>query len=255
MDTPSSATAPFSFDGGPVGLLLSHGFTGSPASMTPWGRHAADHGLSVRVPCLPGHATTWQDMNTTTWDDWLGELDSALTQLTARCEFVAVGGLSMGGGLALRLAQLRPADVGALVLVNPAIAMRRLDLRLVPLLSRILPSMPGIGNDIKKPGVDEHGYDRTPLKALHSQLKGWKQVRAGLPSVTAPMLMFHSNEDHVVDDMTTRLVLAEASSPTKEYVRLLDSYHVATIDNDAELIREQALAFISREARRSGVET
>ncbi|HEY9565305.1 MAG TPA: esterase, partial [Nocardioides sp.] len=58
-----------------VGVLLSHGFTGSPASMKPWGRFLAERGYAVEVPLLPGHGTTWQDMNTTNWDDWYGEIE------------------------------------------------------------------------------------------------------------------------------------------------------------------------------------
>lgn len=237
---------PFSADGGPLGVLLSHGFTGSPASMRPWGEHLAARGHTVRVPRLPGHGTHWQEMNSTTWQDWLGELDRNLTELTERCEFVAVAGLSMGGALALRLAQQRSADVGALVLVNPAVAMKRLDLKLVPLLSRLLPSFPGIGNDVKRPGADEIGYDRTPLKALASQLKGWAEVRADLDRVTAPLQFFHSTADHVVDDTTAGFVLDRVASPLTEYIRLHHSYHVATIDFDAPTIFEMSAEFIER---------
>lgn len=237
---------PFAADGDDVGVLLSHGFTGSPASMTPWGRHLADLGRTVRVPRLPGHGTSWQDMNTTTWDDWYGELDAALTDLTSRCRTVVVGGLSMGGALALRLAEQRPDDVAALVLVNPAINLRRFDVKLVPLLSRVLPSMPGIGNDIKLEGQDEIGYDKTPLQALASQLRGWAAVRADLAQVTAPLLMFRSAEDHVVDDSSKTLILDGVSSPVREFVDLTNSYHVATLDHDAPMIFERSAAFVAQ---------
>jgi carboxylesterase len=255
MDTMQSPSAPikhgaepFAADGGPVGVLLSHGFTGSPASMSPWGRDLAERGHTVRVPRLPGHGTTWQEMNRTRSDDWYGELDAALTDLRSRCERVAVAGLSMGGCLALRLAQQRPDDVDALVLVNPAIHLRRFDLRLVPVLQHLLPSMPGIGNDIKKSGADEIGYDRTPLKALASQLTMWKQVRADLPRVTAPLLMFRSTDDHVVDDSSQEIILQGVGSTVRELVTLTDSYHVATLDHDAARIFSQSAAFIAAHA-------
>lgn len=239
---------PFHADGGRIGILLSHGFTGSPASMTPWGRYLAAANHTVSVPRLPGHGTTWQEMNTTTWRDWYGELDTALTDLRSHCDWVAVCGLSMGGALALRLAEQRPDDVGALVLVNPAIALKRLDLKFVPLLSKVMPSMPGIGNDIKKPGQDEIGYDRTPLKALASQLQLWRDVRANLPRVTAPLLMFRSREDHVVDATTSALVMNGVSSPERELVELTNSFHVATLDHDADVIMERSAQFIADHA-------
>lgn len=240
---------PFGADAGRVGVLLCHGFTGSPASMTPWARHlheAAGH--TVRVPRLPGHGTTWQEMNTTTWQDWYGEVDAALTDLRSQCDWVAVAGLSMGGALALRLAEQRPDDVGALILVNPAIALRRLDLKVVPLLSRVVPSLPGIGNDIKKPDQDEIGYDRTPLKAMASQLQLWKDVRAHLGQVRAPLLMFRSADDHVVDDTTAGLVMSGVSSADRELVELGNSFHVATLDHDAGYIMERSVEFIADHA-------
>ena len=242
---PKPGAEPFAADGDRTGVLLSHGFTGSPASMTPWARHLAGRGHTVRVPLLPGHGTTWQHMNRTRWDDWYGELDTALTDLRSRCDRVIVVGLSMGGCLALRLAEQRPDDVDAIVLVNPAVNVRRLDIKLVPALQWIVPSMPGIGNDIKKPGQDEIGYDRTPLKALASQLVMWKDVRAHLPSVTQPLLMFRSDDDHVVDASSQSIILDGVSSPVAELVPLADSFHVATLDHDAELIFERTDAFIA----------
>lgn len=240
---------PFSHDGGPVGVLLSHGFTGSPASMTPWGQYLADRGYTVRVPLLPGHGTTWQDMNRTRWDDWYAAIDDALTDLKGRCEQVAVCGLSMGGSLAMRLAEVRPDDVEALVVVNPVIGVKNWQLKLVPALKWLVPAMPGIGNDIKKPGGDEVGYDRTPLKALASQVRGWRQVRAHLGQITAPLLVFRATDDHVVDATSLPLIKAGVSSAVAEYVTLENSFHVATLDHDAPLIFERSAAFIAEHVR------
>jgi len=236
---------PFSHDGGPVGVLLSHGFTGSPASITPWARSLAERGHTVRVPRLPGHGTTWQDLNATRWDDWYATVDATLSELRERCDQVVVGGLSMGGALALRLAELRPDDVDALVVVNPAIGIRNWQLKLLPVLKWVVPAMPGIGNDVKKEGVDEVGYDKTPLKALASQMGGWRQTKDDLNRITAPLLMFRSTDDHVVDDTSLGLIRAAVASEVTEYVTLENSYHVATLDHDAPLIFERSAAFIA----------
>jgi carboxylesterase len=236
---------PFDSDGGPIGVLLSHGFTGSPASMTPWGRHLADRGFTVRVPRLPGHGTTWQELNGKTWDDWYATVDASLTELRERCERVAVCGLSMGGSLALRLSELRADDIDALVLVNPVVDVKIWQLKLLPALKWIVPSLPGIINDIKKPGADEVGYARMPLKAMASQMHGWSDIRDDLGKVTAPLLMFRATDDHVVDDTSLGLIKAGVSSAVAEYVTLENSYHVATIDHDAEMIFERSAAFIA----------
>jgi len=236
----------WSHDGRPVGVLLCHGFTGSPQGLRPWGEALAAAGHGVELPLLPGHGTTWQDLNRTTWHDWYEAVDTALTRLAARSQTVVVAGLSMGGCLALRLAEHRPADVAGLVLVNPAVLVRDPRLKLLPVLRRVVGSFPGIASDIKKPGASELGYDRTPLNALASLLRLQADVVPRLPDVTQPLLLLRSAEDHVVPAASSRLVLDRVSSADRTEVVLPDSYHVATLDHDAGRIVEESLTFISR---------
>jgi len=228
-----------------IGVLLSHGFTGSPASMRPWAEHLGAQGYGVAVPLLPGHGTTWQELNRLRWEDWYAALARAFDALRAEHDAVVVGGLSMGGALVLRLAADRPAEVAGVIVVNPAVATRRLDVRLLPVLKHLVPSFPAIANDIKKPGVDEHAYARTPLKAIHSLIRAWPALRADLPRVTAPLLYFRSAEDHVVDDASEPVILDGVSSTEVTRVALPDSFHVATLDNDAPLVFERSAAFVS----------
>ncbi|NYG56279.1 alpha/beta hydrolase [Nocardioides perillae] len=227
-----------------VAVLLSHGFTGSPASIRPWGEELARRGYAVEVPRLPGHGTTWQEMNRTRWSDWYAEVARAFDRLHAAHDAVVVGGLSMGGALALRLAADRGRDVAGVVLVNPAVTSTNKQLLAVPVLKHLVASMPGIGNDVAKPGVDEVGYDRTPLKALHSMTRAWGPLRADLPRVTAPVLLLRSVVDHVVDPSSGRLLQARLRDVTE--VLLPDSFHVATLDHDAPRIVEESAAFVAR---------
>jgi len=71
----------FYLPSGPVAVLMIHGFNGSPASIKPWAQGLADLGFSVAAPCLPGHGTTWEDMNNTTWQQWYEEVDREFTKL------------------------------------------------------------------------------------------------------------------------------------------------------------------------------
>lgn len=237
---------PDEVDGRRIGVLLSHGFTGSPASMVPWGRHLAGLGYAVAVPRLPGHGTTWQELNRTEWQDWYGEVERAFEKLSADCDRVVVGGLSMGGGLVLKLAAEHGTQVAGVMLVNAAVASSNKQLLAVPLLKRVIPSMPGIGNDIKKPGQEEYGYDRTPLRAVGSMLAGWKAIREDLPKVTQPIIHFRSVEDHVVDPSSSQIIASKVSSREVNERMLENSYHVATLDNDAPAIFEESVEFIRR---------
>jgi carboxylesterase len=235
-------------DGDDIGVLLCHGFTGNPSSLAAWAQRLADDGRTVRVPRLPGHGTTWQEMNRTRWEDWYAVLEAELLALLQRCEVVIVGGLSMGGALALRLAEEHPADVAGLALVNPAVTLSDPRLRLLPVLKHLVASVPGIGSDIAQPGAVELAYDRTPLSALHSSMKGYAMVARDLPKITQPLLLMHSPQDHVVPPRSSSMVLSRVSSKDITEVLLQRSYHVATLDHDAELIEQTSSEFITRVA-------
>jgi esterase/lipase len=232
---------PFAFPGGDgpdgrTGVLLVHGFTGTPMSMRPWGEHLAAEGFAVRCPLLPGHGTRWQDCNASTHDQWTTAVENAFDELVAVCDRVFVAGLSMGGTLATRLAEVRPDDVAGLLLVNPALLTQRLNAKLLPVLARITPSWTPIASDIKKPGITELAYPKLPTRAMMQLRRLWAATRAELGRVTAPVIVFHSVEDHVVEPVNSTILLAGVGSADTTEVLLEDSYHVATLDNDAPRI-------------------
>jgi carboxylesterase len=235
---------PVDLPGGPVGVLLSHGFTGTTQSIRPWAEHLHAAGLTVVAPRLPGHGTRWQDMNATRFDDWYAEVERSFDALRDRCGTVFAMGLSMGGTLVLRLAELRSDEVAGLVVVNASLGTDRRDARLAPLLSRFVPSFPGIASDIRKPGVTELAYDRVPLKAVASLQAAWPVVARDLPRISCPVLAYRSRTDRIVPASSGQALLAGLAGGTVEERVLEDSYHVATLDHDAPTIFEGSLAFV-----------
>jgi carboxylesterase len=245
--TPDQGRTAFRHDGGDVGVLLIHGFPGAPGSMRAWADSLVAEGYSVRLPLLPGHGTRWQDANRTTFDDWLGEVTVALQELTERCRAVVVCGLSMGGTLTLRLAELYPGALAGIVLVNPSVLSLRKEAKyLLPVLRYVAPAYPGILGDIAKPGVEEPGYKYIPVKAMYSLSRAWPVVRAELPKVTVPVLLLHSRVDHVVEPVNAQVIRNEISSTDVTEIVLERSYHVATMDYDAELIFASSVEFIEK---------
>ncbi|RMI37014.1 alpha/beta hydrolase [Streptomyces triticirhizae] len=232
--------------GAEVGVLLCHGFTGSPQSLRPWAEALAARGHTVSLPLLPGHGTRWQDMAVTGWPDWYATVHRELLLLAERCERVVVCGLSMGGALALRLAARQPGNVSALALVNPALTFPAAKGAALAVLRHLVPSTPGLVGDIARPGVREVGYDRVPSRAAHSLRELLSLVRDELPQVTQPLLLMHSAVDHVVPPTDSALLLARVSSLDVREVVLTESFHVATLDHDAERILQETDAFITR---------
>ena len=244
---------PFTFPGdgenGRTGVLLVHGFTGTPMSMRPWGEHLAEAGFAVHCPLLPGHGTRWEDCNLSTHGEWTRAVDESFDALAADCDRVFVAGLSMGGTLATRLAETRPDDVAGLLLVNPSLFTQRLDAKLLPMISRLTGSWAPIASDIKKPGVTELAYPKLPTRAMMQLRQLWAATRADLGRITAPVIVFHSREDHVVEPANSTALLEGVSSTDTTEVVLENSYHVATLDNDAPLIFTGSVDWIRARTR------
>jgi carboxylesterase len=240
---------PYIHDGGPVGALLCHGFTGSPQSLRPWAEYLADAGLSVSLPRLPGHGTTWKEMARTRWEDWYAEVDRAFEDLAKRATEVFVMGLSMGGCLALRLAELHSSSISGLVLVNPSITADNSLVALTPVLKYVVPSLKGVGNDVKKDGARELAYDKMPVKAIASLRRLWSATQADLGRLTQPILVYRSAADHVVGPASLAALRGAVPDSQLTVRACEDSFHVATLDNDAPEIFAGSLEFVRTHSR------
>jgi carboxylesterase len=214
--------------------------------MRPWAHFLNEHGYTVRVPLIPGHGTRWQDLNKVKWNEWPAKAQSELDLLLKECRLVFIFGLSMGGGNTLYVTAKNNDRVAGIVLVNPMIHIPEFAIKFVDIIKHLSASRPSVGDDIKKPGVTEWGYDALPTKGVAQLHRFLKVTRRLLPSITVPMMVFHSIEDHVLKVSNTEIILDETSSTDKVRIELANSYHVATLDYDAETIFENSRQFIER---------
>lgn len=237
---------------GKTGIVFVHGFTGSPASMRPWAHYFEERGYTVRVPRIPGHGTRWEDLNEVEWQEWPKKVEQEIAALIERCDRFFIFGLSMGGANTLHVAasmarKPEGKKLAGIVLVNPMIHIPGIRIKFAPIIARFIKGLPSVGDDIKKPGVDEYGYDVLPTRGVLQLQKFLKVTRSLLPRVKVPLLLFHSVDDHVLPVSNTEIILDEVGSETKNRTELTNSYHVATLDHDAELIFESSLDFVESE--------
>lgn len=227
-----------------IGVLLVHGFTGSPASMRPWGEYLNQRGYTVIVPLLPGHGTRPEDLNLVKWQEWPAKVENDLNFLLQSCEKVFICGLSMGGGTVLNVAARYSKQLAGIILVNPMIHVKLVPHQLAWVISRFQKMRDSVGDDIKRPGITEWGYDSLPAVGVHQLLKMLSYTRKRLHDVTAPLQLFHSVEDHTLPVSNTEIVMAGVGSREKNRIELVNSYHVATLDYDQEIIFENSRLFI-----------
>jgi len=237
-------SAGFTLPGGKIGILVIHGFTGSPVTVKPWAEFLNQQGYTVSTPCLPGHGSTWQQMNESTWQDWYKEVEESFLELQGKCNRIFIAGFSMGGALALKLAQIRGSEIEGLILLNPSVHDRRLILKLTPLLKFIIPSIKKGPTDIAKSNPPKHSYGRTPLKALDSLRKLWVNVERDLYLVDLPMLVAYSINDHAVDPKNSSTIIDHVSSTHIREVVFEKSFHNVPLDYDLDKLNIESKIFI-----------
>ena len=229
-----------------IGVVLVHGYTGSPSSMRPWAEYLNQQGYTVRVPLLPGHGTKPEDLSEIKWQEWPEKVESVLDELRKNCTKIFICGFSMGGGTTLHLATKHSDKITGIILVNPMIHLPFIGTKLAYLLSRIKKYRSSAGDDIKRPGVTQGGYEVMSTEGIYQILQMLKYTRANLHRVSIPMQLFHSVDDHTLPVSNTEIVMKRVGSLSKERIELTNSFHVATLDYDAEIIFENSLIFIER---------
>jgi carboxylesterase len=239
---------PFSLGAGSRGVLLVHGFTGSPFEMSLLGAHLAARGFAVEGVKLAGHAGTTRELAATTWHDWYRSAVEALDRLRERVggRRVAVAGLSMGGLLTLEMARQRRDELAAICVMSAPLwlapqaeTFARVTARL-PLIRRMaLPKL--AGSDIRDPEMRRRNHDAVPragmpLPSLASLVDLGQHLRDKLGDVKTPTLLMHSERDHTVpfacmDAIANRLGTAEYKK-----VALTESFHVITLDLERDKV-------------------
>lgn len=237
----------FRLSGRRIGCLLVHGLTSTPQSVRRLGEFLAAHGIDVESVLLPGHGTTPEDLERTTWMDWYAEVRTGLQRLRPRCDSLFVCGQSMGGALALRAAVREPVD-GVISLAG-FLYLRDWRVKLLPVLKHVVRWRKCIGNDIADPEArDEVCYDRMSLRTVEELVALGAAVRAEVPEVEVPALIVQSRVDHVVPPDTADWIYDHIGSRDKELLRLEHSYHVVSMDYDADAVADRAVRFMRRVA-------
>ena len=235
---------PFFFSGNHIGVLVCHGFTGSTQSMRPLGEALHQSGFTVIGPRLAGHGISPQAMARTTASDWIASVDEALATLLKTCSQIFITGLSMGGTLALYTAAKHPEVIRGAIPINGTVQIDNPDLAALALDSAMPETVPGIGSDIKAPGVIELAYAQVPVPAIRQVYALAAVTRDLLPRVKCPTLVIQSREDHVVNPRNGPRIVRLLGANRVELLWLDNSYHVATLDNDKALIAQRTTAFI-----------
>ncbi|MDG5788449.1 alpha/beta fold hydrolase [Evansella sp. AB-P1] len=222
----------FHYDGNSTGILICHGFLGTPQSMEYLGQAFANKGYTVRAPRLRGHGTHYFDLEKATFTDWIHELEENYLQLKDKCSQVFVLGQSMGGLLSLLIAS-KFKDVSGVITINVAFEVPDYEQYRNKLLPNYIEEGPP---DINNKEVKEITYPYVPLKSINELLKLIDFTKDQITSIKSPVLLMHSKVDNVVPPISSKIIYERLKTTKKELVQLNNSCHVASMDFDQDKI-------------------
>lgn len=243
----SPLAQPFSFPEGNHGLLLIHGFTGSPAHMLPLGEKLHEAGFGVKGMLLPGHGTRPEDMKKSTWQDWLQAVRMEAKAMEKEYPHFSVAGLSMGGVLSLLMAQ----EMDLTGCVSIAAPMRTVTKArwLAPLAAPFMPMLHHKKPSGVRANVDAKyavGYKDYPTKSVHDLSVLMRRARQHLSFIQCPLLAVQSKKDETVTQDSPRIILEGISSRVKAELWLQEAPHVCTISPEYGKIAEAMISFLRK---------
>lgn len=234
---------PYLLSGGTKGVLLVHGFTGSPAEMRPLADYLHGCGYTVLAPLLPGHGTSIEDLEQKHWLDWYLAVQDAYDELKRSCSKIYFVGISMGGLLCLKLAAQEHAQ--KLVVMSTPIALHDRRAPLVPFISMFKKYVRKGRRNYNINRAYNISYSKYPLKSLKSMLELLAQVKAVLPQITVPTLVVQSLVEKTVQPRSAEYIYDRIKSTDKEILWLKNSGHMVTLDEEREIVFQRIRDFFS----------
>lgn len=245
---------PYFHRGGPVGVLVLHGFTASPAEPRWLGTHLAGQGMTVYIPRIAGHGTDQRDIARLHWRDWYVSALDGYYVLRQQCEQVFVAGHSMGGLLALLLAAQVPLT-GVAVLASP-VQFNNRTMASAHLLKYVMPYTDQSGDSVLtetiqaeqaqrgEPVIGRVRYNIWSTAAVAQLYALVNTARDMLPQVTAPLLLVYSEADTVVPLADADIIATGVRSAVIERHTVPNSDHILIQDYERDTVFQLVSAFI-----------
>jgi carboxylesterase len=210
-----------------VGILLFHGWTSPPDELLPLAKYLHSFGWTISVPLLRGHGTKPEDLEKVTWQDWLAQGREELEKLKKNCEKIFIGGISMGGNLALLISD--DESVAGIFTMGAAVRYRFHSLVKTSLFfmgltkkyrRKYYPPW------IRKKMGNRQTYPYYPIKNAKEVVRLAEAARRFLPQIKKPILVMQSTSDHLVSKSSPRTIMKKVKSKVKEIFWVKDAYHV-----------------------------
>jgi len=228
MDKKIDNNKPFLLRGdSETGVLLLHGWTSPAGELRPMADFLNSLGYSVYVPLLRGHGTCPEDLLGVKWQDWFEDAEKALEELKKCSSSIFVSGISMGGNLAMMLAE--DESVAGIMPMGASVKYKFHSVDKLVLVFMALTKVyrkkyypPWVRKKMGKRDV----YPHYPVESAREIMRLADATRKFLPEITKPILIMQSDADHMVSKKSPQIIFDGVKSKTKEIFWVKGAYHV-----------------------------
>lgn len=243
------------YHGGRSGVLMLHGFGGSPDDLRETARALQQEGFSVVNARIAGHGTTPEDLEQRTAADWQASARAGLNLLRKEADEIFLFGFSFGGSLAIDLLLDEPFSIRGLILVGMPIwtAGERKNRFLLP-FARLVGKRFARKRWVKTAKVAAEyraagKYLVTPIAAFARMLEFIdRNTKAQLKRVRVPTLMLYSKDDYATDPRSADYCYTHLGTEEKElyWVPLESKVHHVLKSRKRSAALEKIRDFLAR---------
>lgn len=229
-----------------IGVLILHGFMGSPLSSRPLAEYLNERGIFVHCPLLPGHGHYPDKLKNATRKAWLAEVEEAHDFARRQVDDLFIIGHSMGNVLSAHVA-LKYNDVKGIAMLAPVIDVPDSRLRLVKyarfflpwyyphkskresmqhlVRERVLDFDPSIDFDSPEFQASLPEVSRVPLAGMHEMVSTIEYGRKLWPRLNLPVRIYAGEDDVAAPPENARQIFALLPGRDKEITIFPHSGH------------------------------
>ena len=210
------------------------------------GESLKEKGFAVRGILLPGHGETPEALGKVSWQDWVLCCRQAAQEMRRKYTRFTVAGLSMGGCLALMLAEQMETDA-CVTIAAPMKTVNRFR-GVAPIASLVYPMVHKQADGSRDTLNADYdiGYDSYPTASVRHLNAIMSMARKDLGLIHCPVLAIQSHGDKTVTPDSPDIILNGVSSALKAQLWLKDAPHVCTISPEYPAIVEGIADFLKQ---------